>query len=340
MREQIRTLGIDIAKNVFQLHGVDEKGKVILKKRLSRSQLKSFLVNLPSCLIGMEACGGSHYWAREFQKMGHAVKLMSPQFVSPYVKTNKNDYADAEAIAEAVTRPNMHFVPIKQTRHQDIQTLHRIRQRLVRQRTALSNEARGLLHEYGIIMPKGIASLKKRIPEILEDADNELSGMVRGLFDDLYQELQEVEGRISKCEDRINEIYWQEEQCQRIGNIEGVGHITATAMIAAVADATVFKNGRQMAAWLGLVPRQSSSGGKTVLLGISKRGDRYLRTLLIHGARSVVRRASQKQDKRSLWILDKEKRKGMNKTCVAVANKNARIIWALMAHKTEYRKAA
>lgn len=338
--EKVTTIGIDIAKNVFQLHGINDHGKVILNKKLSRAKLKEFMVNLPSCLIGMEACGGANYWARQFQGYGHTVRLMSPQFVKPYVKSNKNDDKDAQAIAEAVRRPTMRFVPIKQVAHQDIQCVHRIRERVVHNRTALSNQMRGLLAEYGVVVAEGIPKLRKELPLILEDATNELTDSGRELFSELLQELKELDKQISEYNRKIQRIYDKDETCQRIGKVEGVGPITATAMIAAVSDPRVFKNGRQLSAWLGLVPRQNSSGGKTVLLGISKRGNTYVRTLLIHGARSVLIKCGNKKDRRSLWLLKKEKTRGFNRACVALANKNARVIWALMAHKTEYRKVA
>lgn len=338
--KRVSTLGIDLAKNVFQLHGVDTNGKTVLKKRLKRAELKVFMVNLPVCLVGMEACSGSHYWAREFEKMGHTVKLIAPQFVKPYVKSNKNDAADAEAIAEAVSRPNMRFVSIKQTCHQDIQCLHRIRQRLLHNRTALSNEIRGFLNEYGIVIAKSMRQLKSQLPLILEDASNELSSDAREVFAGLQEELREIERRIEIYDSKLQKIFKESEVCQRIKAIEGVGPISATAIIASVSNPQVFRNGRQFSAWLGLVPKQHSSGGKSKLLGISKRGDCYLRSLLIHGARAVVRYAEKKKDKRSLWIADKERSRGFNKTCVAVANKNARIIWSLMAHGSEYRRAA
>lgn len=338
--EKITTLGIDLAKNVFQLHGIDEHGKIVFSKKLSRAKLKEFIVNLPACLIGMEACGGANYWARQFQRYGHTVKLMSPQFVKPYVKSNKNDDKDAQAIAEAVRRPTMNFVTIKQIAHQDIQCAHRIRERLVHNRTALSNQMRGLLSEYGIVLAEGLSKLRKELPMILEDATNELTDSGRELFFELLQELGELDKQIAKYNKKIQRIYDQDETCQRIGKVEGVGPLTATAMVAAVSDPREFKNGRQLSAWLGLVPRQNSSGGKTVLLGISKRGNQYVRGLLIHGARSVLIKCGNKTDRRSLWLKQKEKTRGFNRACVALANKNARVIWALMAHKTEYKKAA
>lgn len=265
---EIKTLGIDIAKRVFQLHGVDERGKTVLKKRLSRDKLLSYVANIPPCLIGMEACGGSNYWAQKFQTYGHEVKLMSPQFVKPYVKTNKNDAADAEAICEAVRRPNMRFVSMKSIEQQDIQALHRYRQRLVQGRTALVNQTRGLLTEYGIIIPQGIGCIRTKLPQILEDTANELSGLSREIFGKLYEELCEWDQKIKMLDKRITFICQQSENCQRLAKIAGIGPLTATALVSAIGDAHTFKNGRHLAAWLGLIPRQCSSGNKQVLLGI------------------------------------------------------------------------
>lgn len=338
--KRISILGIDIAKEVFQLHGNDERGKKVLGKRLKRSELFGYVAKLPKCVIGMEACGGSNYWAREFKKLGHEVKLVSPQYVKPYVKRDKNDAKDAEAIAEAVSRPQMRFVPIKEEWQQDIQCLHRIRARLVESRTAVSNELRGLLGEYGIVVKKGISILRREAGLLIEDAENGLSDLLRELMRGLLEELRELDEKVARCDEQVGWIYGGNEACQRIGKVEGVGPITATAIVSAVGDPRVFKNGRQLSAWLGLVPRQHSSGGKPVLLGISKRGDKYIRTLLIHGARAVLRKAGNKGDKRSRWIQEKQKTRGFNRTCVALANKNARIIWALLARREEYRKAA
>lgn len=333
-------LGIDIAKNIFQLHGVTVKGKPVLKKKLSRKHLLPFLANLPACTIAMEACGGANYWVRQFQKLGHEVKLISPQFVKPFVKSNKNDRNDAEAITEAASRPTMRFVPIKNVEQQDIQCLHRIRSQRVAQRTALGNQIRGFLMEYGEIIAQGIAHVRKRLPEILEDATNELTFQAREFFQQLYEELLELDKKIKDCDLKIENIFKSNEHCQKIAKVEGIGPITATAIVSAVGDPKVFKNGRQMAAWLGLVPRQHSSGGKTTLGGMSKRGDGYLRMLFIHGARAVVQNCDLKKDSRSRWIQSKKANKGVNKTSVAVANKNARIVWALLAYEERYQKAA
>jgi transposase len=335
----VTTIGIDLAKNVFQLHGADKRGKRVFSKRLNRGQLIEFLAQTPPCIIGIEACTGAHYWARRFTSLGHTVKMMAPQFVKPYVKSNKNDKNDSAAIAEAVTRPDMKFVPIKSVEQQDIQMLHRVRELLVKQRTALANQMRGLLAEYGVIIPKGIRHIRSSMMDILADAENELTTKGRKIFYDLYKQFKLLDKKIDKYEQQMKDLCRTNEDCQRLMAIEGVGPITATAIIGAVGDAKVFKKGREFSAWLGLVPRQHSSGNTTRLLGISKRGDRYLRTLLIHGARSVVRVAKDKADKRSQWIMDKKERGGENKAAVALANKNARIAWALLANNEDYRKA-
>lgn len=338
--ENINLLAIDIAKSVFQLHGVDKVGNVMLKKRLTRTKLLETIANIPSCLIVMEACGGANYWARQFKKLGHEVKLISPQFVKPFVKGNKNDGNDAQAIAVAASRPDMRFVSLKTVEQQDIQSLHRIRERLVGQRTALMNQIRGLLIEYGLIIPKGEAALRRCLPDFLEDAENELSCFTRELIQDLYEELTELTKHIKRYDQKIQVIFANHPVCQRIAKIEGIGPITATALIFDLGDPKNFKNGRHYAAYLGLVPRQYSSGHKQMLLGISKRGDGYLRKLLIHGARSALLSIGEKKDKRSCWLRELKERRGMNRTCVALANKNARIIWSLVAHDTDYKKAA
>src|SRR5882724_2061967 len=336
----VATVGLDIAKQFFQVHGVDANGRVVLRKKLRRSQVAAFFANLPVCTVGLEACCGSHYWVRVLSRCGHDVRLIAPQFVKPYIKSNKNDANDAEAICEAVSRPLMRFVPGKSVEQQDIQSLHRVRSRLVSSRTGLANQIRGLLAEYGIVLPQHVSQLRRGLPLILEDATNELTSFSRRLFAHLYDELLSLEEKIGALDEQIESVFQASEPCQRVGAVEGIGPLTATALVAAMSDGKAFKNGRQFAAWLGLVPRQHSSGGKARLLGISKRGDTYLRTLLIHGARSVVSRASRKTDRRSVWITDKQRRLGTSKACVAVANKNARIVWSLIAREEVYRRAA
>lgn len=336
----IVTLGIDLAKNIFQLHGVSSVGKVVLRKRLTRAELPEFISKLPACLIGIEACGSSHYWARKFMSYGHAVKMMSPQFVKPYVKSNKSDRNDAEAICEAVTRSNMRFVPVKQIKQQDMQSLHRMRSQVIKNRTALCNQIRGLLAEYGIIISKQIQNVRTQLPTIVDDKENELSEFSRGLFLELYDDFVSLDKRIAEYDNKLNALFEQSEECKRIGKIPGIGKVTATAIVSAISDAKLFKNGRELSAWLGLVPRQNSSGNKQRLLGISKRGDNYLRALLVHGARSVLYRMTDKENPRARWALNLKERKGSNKTCVAIANKNARVIWALLSKNEEYQYAA
>jgi transposase len=334
---KITTAGIDLAKNLQQVYGVDERGKAVLKKQLKRSQVLSFFVNLPPCLIGMEACGSAHHWARKLQKLGHTVKLMAPQFVKPYVKTNKNDVADAEAICEAVSRPNMRFVPIKNAEQQAVLALHRARQGFVKARTAQANQIRGLLAEYGIVIPQGICHISKRLPGILEDGESDLPGMFRQLLQRLGEHLKELDRQVGELELQIQLWHRQHDASCKLAQIPGIGPITASALVASIGDAKSFKNGRQLAAWLGLVPRQHSTGGKSTLLGISKRGDTYLRMLLIHGARSVIRVAERKVGYAQSWLGRLLGRRHPNVAAVALANKNARIVWALLKHERDYQ---
>lgn len=332
---KLTTIGLDLAKAVFQVHGADERGKVVLKKQLKRAQVLAFFANLTPCRIGMEACGSAHYWARKLMAMGHEVVLIPPQYVKPFVKRNKNDAADAEAICEAVTRPNMPTVPVKSVEQQAILSLHRARQGFVKARTAQANQIRGLLAEYGFAIPQGIGHIAKRVPEIIEDGENELPGNFRLLIQRLVDHLKELDRQVGELELDIQHWHKTNPLSRKLAKIPGIGPITATAMIATVGDARQFENGRQLAAWLGIVPKQHSTGGKARLLGISKRGDRYLRTLLIHGARAVVRIAERQADAGS-WIKRLLARRNKNVAAVALANKNARTIWALLAHDRDY----
>jgi transposase len=332
----IATIGLDLAKHVFQLHGIDSLGKTVLRKQLTRQQLPLFFANLPPCLIGMEACGSAHFWARKLESFGHTVKLMAPQFVKPYVKGSKTDMADAEAICEAVTRPNMRFVAVKLPEQQAMLAVHRARASFVKARTAQSNQLRGLLAEFGIVMPLGISTLRRRIPEILEDAENDLPSIMRDLVLRLSEHLKVLDQQVLEYDKIILQWHRQNELSQRIAALPGVGPITATAIVASVGDAKSFEDGRQLAAWLGLVPRQHSSGGKPVLLGISKRGDVYLRTLLIHGARAIIAHFERKSEQTDLWLQRILGRCHRNVAVVALANKNARIIWALLARDRQY----
>ena len=342
---KVIVIGIDLGKHTFHLHGVDDKGKIVLKKKVSRSRLMELVAKLSPCLIGMEACAGAHHWGRKFTKLGHTVKLMAPQFVKPYVKTNKHDHADAEAICEAVTRPSMRFVPIKDIHQQDILSIHRVRERLISNRTALTNEIRSLLHEYGIIIRQGVSHLRTSLKEILA-AEDKITPMLKKTMHSLFEELNAIEERIMQYNQSLEVIYQQDERCQRIATIPGVGKIIATAMVASIGNAQAFQSGRQLAAWLGVVPAQHSTGGKQQLRGISKRGDCYLRKLLIHGARSVVNWLSRKKIKtfQEQWIESVALRRGKNKEVVALANKMARIIWAVLVkpqpYKAQYESSA
>ena len=328
---EIIRIGLDLAKSVFEVCGVDMRDHVVLRKTLRREAVPQFFAELPPCLIGMEACSSSHYWAKVLTDLGHQVRLIAPQFVTPYVKSNKNDRNDAEAICEAISRPSMRFVPPESSEQLEIQAVHRIRQRLVSSRTRLVNQIRGLLAEHGVVIGRDISRLRRALSQIVEGADRNLGDLIQELASDIHQELVALDERISSYDRRIRNLFRTNEMCQRIGKIEGIGPITATALVAAVGDQSCFENGRQFAAWLGLVPKQRSSGGKSRLFGISKRGDRYLRTLLIHGARAVLGKAGGKQDARSVWINRMRERRHPNVVAVALANKNARIVWSILS---------
>ena len=332
---EINTIGIDLAKEVFQVHAVDARGHVVLKKKLKRKEMATFFANLTPCLIGIEACSSSHYWARKLQSLGHQVKLMAPQFVKPYVKANKNDAADAEAICEAVTRPSMRFVGVKSVEQQTVLATHRVRSLLVAERTAMVNQTRGLLGEFGLIAPKGVHALRSHLPDILEDAENELTPEMRELITIMSDRISSITEKLDELELKIKEGNKRNDLISKLLSIPGIGPLTASAMVATIGDFKEFKNGRELAAFLGVVPRQHSSGGKQNLLGISKRGDGYLRTLLIHGARSVIRYAESKQDKNP-WLVNLIGRRNKNIAAVALANKNIRIIWAMMTKGTDF----
>ena len=336
----IDVLGIDLAKNVFQLHGVDRKGAAVFKRRVMRDQMLSVVAGIEPCTIAIEACTGAFCWARQFESFGHKVKIVSPQYVKPFVRRQKNDGNDAEAICTAVRQPHIPLVPKKSVEQQDIQALHRARQRLVNHRTALVSRMRGLLLDRGIAFAKSITRARRMIPEILSRADSGLSPMARDTIAELWDFLCDLDRRIASFDKRIDAVFKASEPCQRVARIKGVGAKTATAIVAAVGDASEFRNGRHMAAWLGLVPRQFSSGDKKVLMGISKRGNQHLRSLLVHGARAVVRTAANKNDPISRWANELRERRGFNRATVAIANKNARIIWAVLRTGDDYRAAA
>jgi transposase len=339
---QITVLGIDLAKNVFQLHGVDAQGQVVIRKQLTRPKLLPCVAQLAPCRIGMEACQGAHHWARARRKLGHDVHLMSPQFVTPYRQSHKHDPHAAAASGEAVSRPPMRFVPIKEVEHQAIQALHRARQLLITQRTAFCHQTRGLWSEYGLVVAQGVQRLRKSLPAVLEDADNGLTFMSREVFQDLYQQLVWLDERLEAMNEKILQVFTTTESCQRLAAIEGVGPRIATALYAAVPQAHLLHKGRHLAAWLGVVPRQHATGGKAVLLGISQRGDRYLRALLMHGARAVVYRwkDTANPNARARWVQQLIARRGINRTIVALAHKRARVAWVFLSHDVQYQPAS
>ncbi len=332
-------VGVDLAKNVFQVHGVDRHEKAVWRRRLTReSWLKVLLETVESgCAIGMESCGGAHHWARRLQGLGFKVKLIAPQFVKPYVKSNKNDANDAEAICEALGRPSMRFVAVKTIEQQDIQAVHRVRSGLIEQRTAKVNQIRGLVAEYGLVAPKEIVHLRRALPCWLEDAENGLSGRFRRLLHGLWGDLRSLDDRVSELDRDIALIAQSDPVAKRLQQLRGVGPIIATALVAAVGNAEQFANGRQMSAAFGLTPRQHSSGGKERLLGISKRGNAYLRTLLIHGARAVIRTARDKDDRLSQWVTRLAARSHPNVAAAALANKTTRMAWAMLRNGTDYQ---
>ena len=337
---KIKRIGLDLAKHVFQVHGVDEAEEVVVRRRLTRSQMLRFFVQVEPTLIGMEACGGAHYWARKLGQLGHTVKLIPPQYVKPYVKTNKNDANDAAGICEAVSRPSMRFVPVKGIEQQAMQSMHRVRERVVKARTALVNEIRGLLGECGLVLGLGVATVRHSLPRIVEDAENELCASMRAVLHGLYEELVASDERLKDLDGQVKQHARSDQRARRLQQLPGVGPVVASAVVSSIGDGRQFKNGREFAAWLGIVPRQHSSGGKDKLGGISKRGDSRLRTLLIHGARAVVKTSAHKTDRRSEWLKSLVRRRNKNIATVALANKNARIIWAMLAREEDYRVAA
>jgi transposase len=333
----IKIIGLDLAKNVFQVHGVDGSGRALLRRQLKRRQVREFFATLPPVLVGMEACGGAHYWAREIAALGHTVKMMNPRYVKPFVKTNKNDRTDAEAIAEAASRCNVPAVALKQAWQQDLQSLHRVRSQLIRERVALGNQIRGLLTEYGIVMAQGTTALKRGLPLVLEDANNGLSGVMREVLAEQYGRWQELDRKIAEYQRKLAMEARQHHGCAALMEVPGIGVLGATALVAQVNDARSLKNGRELAAREGLVPLHSGTGGKERLGHISKRGDGYVRTLFIHGARCVLNHAPRKTDRLSRWATEVMRRRGRNVAAVALANKMARIAWVILARGQRYQ---
>jgi transposase len=337
----IKTIGIDIGKNKFHVHGVNEKGKILVRTAMTRQKLYEFMANLKPCLVGMEACGGAHHLARTLKEYGHDARLMAIQHVKPYVKEYKNDFNDAAGICEAVTRPHMKFVGIKTNAQQNIMAIHNDRARLVEERTALANEIRGILLEEGLPIAQGIHHLVPRITELLDPASEEISHALKRLLASMVDDFKHKGNLIQERETLLKELTKNNSQAQNLMTIPGIGFITATAIVGKVGNVNVFENGRQLAAWLGLVPKQYSTGGKVQLGRISKRGDRTLRALLVHGARSVLRAIKLKKEEDLSpplkWLKSVAERRGHNKGIVAFANKMARVIWAVLANDTVYQ---
>ena len=334
---KIVTLGLDLGKNYVHMLGLDSDGRIVLRRRVRRGRLVAEVANMPACLIGMEACGGAHHLGRALEAQGHAVRLMPPQYVKPFVKVNKNDYRDAEANAEAVQRPTMRFVPIKSETQLDLQTIHRARQRLVSWRTALINQLRAILLERGITVPQGRRTLEKRLSDILPNEDNGLSGRIRHLIEDMLAEWRDLDMRIAEFDAELSARARENDACRRLCEIPGIGPLNATALVSAVGNGAAFAKGRDMAAWLGLTPREYSTGGKQRLLGISKRGNKYLRTLLIHGARAALPHLADRPDALGRWLRELLARAHRNVVVVALANKLARFAWAVLTGDQPYR---
>ena len=336
---KIKRIGVDLAKNVYQLHGVDQSDQCVWQRRLKRENwLKALCKKAePGCEVGMEACTGSHHWARLLESWGYQVKLIAPQFVKPYVKSNKNDAKDAEAICEAMSRPSMRYVPIKTVEQQDIQAMHRIRSELIRHRTAKGNQIRGLVAEYGIVASQQMAKLRLAIPQWLEDGENGLTVRFRGLLNGLWGDLKGLDQRVSELDEAIQAVAQCNPDAKRLQQLRGVGPMIATALVASIGNGEHFTKGRQMSASLGLTPRQHSSGNKDRLLGISKRGDPYLRSLLVHGARATIWAARNKDDRLSRWVKDLAVRRHPNIAAVALANKTVRMAWAMLRNEEDYQ---
>ncbi len=333
---QVTRIGMDIAKQIFELHGVDRRERPVLRRTVRRERLLEFLTQLKPCTIAMEACGGAHYWHREISRLGHLVQLLPAHKVKPYVDGNKNNRHDAAAICEAMSRPSMRLVQPKSHAQQDLQSLHRARALLVRDLTALSNQIRGLLHEYGIVMRKGAAALKRTVAELLGGSDERLTPILRQVLAEQFERFNYLTQRREQYDRRLTQLSKQDARCRRLLKIEGIGALGATALAAAIGNGHEFHNGRHFSAYLGLVPGHSNTGDKTVMRGITKRGNRYLRTLLIHGGRSAVYAARRHTDPRAVWLNRLREARGHNVAAVALANKNARVAWAILRYGEDY----
>lgn len=331
------TVGLDTAKSIFHVVEKNTSGRILKKVKLPRRKLVDYFANKEACTIAIEACGACHYWARAFSQLGHTVMIIAPQYVAQHRIGNKNDFNDAQALADVAQREDVRIVPPKSIEQQDAQLLHRVRERYVKQRTALGNQIRGLLAEYGVVIPRGVSSLRKALPFVLEDSENELSSLVRMMLDELNNELISWDDKIKNIDKFFVQQARENEQCQKLQTMTGVGPLISSILWVALGDGKNFKNGRHFAAWCGLVPKQHSTGDKARLLGISKRGNAYLRTPLINGARSALKHAKNKDDRLSVWAVNLEARSGFNKACVALANKMARMAWAMVIKQEEYK---
>ncbi|SDR62697.1 transposase [Paraburkholderia tuberum] len=327
------TIGLDIAKNVFQIHGVDRHGKTVVQRKLRRAEVLKFFAKLESSLVGIEACHGSHFWARELTSLGHMVRLLPTQYVKPFLLGGKNDANDAAAICAAVTRTGIHFVTIKSAEQQSRQSVHRMRQRLILERTAKSNQIRSMFAEEGVIFAVGVPQLRKGVVELVNNPDAHITALLRRLGSMYLEQLKALQQWLDELTAEIAEIFKSNEACQRLATVPGIGPVIATALVSSVGDPSQFRNGRQFAAWLGLTPRQKSSGGKTRLGGITKRGDTYLRTLLVQGARAVMHFVNRRDDRHSRWIKAVMQRRHVSIAAIALANKTARIAWAILTGK-------
>jgi transposase len=335
----IASIGIDLGKTVFHLVALGERNKILLRRKFSRSQLLAYTANLPSSLIGMEACAGSHFLGAALRDQGHQVRIIPGQFVKPYRKSNKNDFIDAEAIAEAVTKENMRFVAIKTQDQLDLQAMHRVRDRLVQRRTALINEIRGFLLDRGIVFPAKPIRLRENLPSVIEDAERNLTPRLRWLLQQMWREWRQLEADVETISDQLETISQQDGLCRQLRQVPGFGPLVATATVAAIGNGAAFRRGRDFAAWLGIVPRQHSTGGRQQLFGITKCGNKYLRRMLIHGARAVLLRVKYDTGGFGQWVKRLEQRAPRNKVIVAIANKLARIAWAVWAKHEKYQAA-
>ncbi|PTP50606.1 IS110 family transposase [Vibrio splendidus] len=334
------TVGLDTAKSIFHAVEKSQHGRVLKKTKLTRKKLIEYFSNKEPSTIAIEACGACHYWHRLFTKLGHTVMIITPQYIAQHRIGNKNDFNDASALADVAQREDVRTVPVKSIEQQDVQLLHRVRERLVKERTALGNQIRGFLAEYGIVIPKGIASLQRELPFVLEDPNNELTELGREIIRDLKGTLSQLDKKVKQIDKKFIQQSVDNAQCKQLQTMTGIGPLISSILWVALGDGKSFKNGRHFAAWCGLVPKQHSTGDKSRLLGISKRGNAYLRTKLIHGARSALRHAKNKDDRLSLWVANLEARVGFNKACVALANKMARISWAMVSKNEEYKVQA